>query len=77
MTSVLFRMADVNVGYLKVKMDLLKAVQEYARKRIQHVFVDRIDNSSRIFHDCEVLIEKSVPRFTVWHHKAPPSDAKL
>ena len=31
----------------------------------------------RILHECEVLIEKSVPRVTIWHHKAPPSDAKL
>ena len=31
----------------------------------------------RIFHEFEVLIEKSVPRVTVWHHEAPPSDAKL
>ena len=30
-----------------------------------------------IFHECEVLFEKSVPRVTVWHHKALPSDAKL
>ena len=25
----------------------------------------------RILHECEVLIEKSVPRVTVWHHEAP------
>ena len=31
----------------------------------------------RILHECEVLIEKSVQRDTVWHHEAPPSDAKL
>ena len=31
----------------------------------------------RILHKCEVLIEKSVPRVTVWHHEAPLSDAKL
>ena len=31
----------------------------------------------RILHECEVLIEKSVPRVTVWHHEAPPCDAKL
>ena len=30
----------------------------------------------RILHECEELIEKSVPRVTVWHHEAPPSDAK-
>ena len=33
--------------------------------------------SIRILHECEVLIEKSVPRVTVWHHEALPSDAKL
>ena len=31
----------------------------------------------RIFHEYEILIEKSVPRVTVWHHKATSSDAKL
>ena len=31
----------------------------------------------RIFYECEVLIEKSVTRVTVWHHEALPSDAKL
>ena len=30
----------------------------------------------RILHMCEVRIEKSVPRVTVWHHEALPSDAK-
>ena len=24
----------------------------------------------RIYHECEGRIEKSVPRFTVWHHEA-------
>ena len=33
--------------------------------------------NKRIFHECEVLIEKSVSRVTVWHHEALPSDAKL
>ena len=28
----------------------------------------------RILHECEVLIENSVPRVTVWHHEAPPRD---
>ena len=32
---------------------------------------------TRIFHECEVLIENSVPRVTVWHHEAEPRDAKL
>ena len=54
MTSVLFKMTDINAGYLKVKLDLLKSWHpKYARKRIQHAFVDRID--------------KSIPRVTVWH----------
>ena len=30
----------------------------------------------RILHWCEVRIENSVPRVTVWHHEALPSDAK-
>ena len=56
-------MADVNVGYLKVKMDLLKRWQQKVckKKRIQHAYEDMIDNS--------------VPRITVWHHSAEPSDA--
>ena len=31
----------------------------------------------RIYHMGEVLIEKSVPRVTVWHHEALLSNAKL
>ena len=31
----------------------------------------------RILHECEVLVEKSVPRVTVWHHSAEPRDAKI
>ena len=30
----------------------------------------------RICHECEVRMDKSVPRGTVWHHEALPSDAK-
>ena len=30
----------------------------------------------RILHACEVRIENSVLRVTVWHHEAVPSDAK-
>ena len=30
----------------------------------------------RIFHECEVRIEKSVTRVTVWLHVALPIDAK-
>ena len=63
MTSVLFKMADVNVGYFKGNLDLLKHLHlKYARKRIQHAFVD--------------MIGKSVPRVTVWQHSAGPHDAK-
>ena len=32
--------------------------------------------NTRILHGCEVWIENSIPRVTVWHHKALPSDAK-
>ena len=50
-------------GIQKVKLDLLKRWHpKCARKRIQHVFVDRIDNS--------------VAQVTVWHHSAEPRDAK-
>ena len=63
MTSVVFKMADVNAGNLNVKLDLSKRwYPEYARKRIEHAFVDGID--------------KSVPRVTVWHHSTEPRDAK-
>ena len=30
----------------------------------------------RMLHGCEVRIENSVPRVTVWHHEAVSSDAK-
>ena len=36
-----------------------------------------LDNIGEILRMCEVLIEKSAPRDKVWHHEAPPSDAKL
>ena len=36
-----------------------------------------VDYSTRILHECGVLIEKFVTRDTVWHHKAQPSDTKL
>ena len=63
MTPVLFKMMDVNAGYLKLKLDLLKRWHpKYARKIIQHASVDRID--------------KSVPPVSVWHHSAEPHDAK-
>ena len=63
LTSVLFKMVDVNAGYFKVKLDLLNRWHpKYARKRIQHAFVDRID--------------KSVPRVSVYYHSAVPRDAK-
>ena len=29
-----------------------------------------IDHNIRIYHECEGRIEKSLPRITVWHHKA-------
>ena len=58
-----FKVADVNAGYLLVKLGLLKRLHpKYARKRIQYPFVYRID--------------KSGPRVTVWHHSADPCDAK-
>ena len=64
MTSVLFKMADINVGYLNVKMDLLKRWQPKVckKKNPTCAFVDMIDNS--------------VPWVTVWHHSAEPRDAK-
>ena len=53
------KLEETSAGYLKVKLDLLKRWHpKYARKRIQHAFVDRID--------------KSVPWVTVWHHSAEP-----
>ena len=53
MKSVFFKMAEVNVEYNREKLNLSSAgTQKYARKRVQHVFEERI--------------EKSVPRVTVW-----------
>ena len=37
---------------------------------------DNMGEIIRILHGCEVRIENSVPRVTVWHHEAMPSDAK-
>ena len=63
MMSVLFKKADVNTGYLKVKLALSKNWHpNHARKRIQHAFVDWKD--------------KSVPQVTVWHHSAEPRDPR-
>ena len=46
-----------------MEMDLLtRWYPKVCQKRIQHAFVDMLDNS--------------VPRVTVWHHSAEPSDAK-
>ena len=42
MTSVLFKMVEMNAWFSKVKLALLK---QYTRERIQHAFVDRIDKS--------------------------------
>ena len=33
-------------------------------------FGHKIMNIIRIYHECKGGIEKSVPRITVWHHKA-------
>ena len=63
MASVLFKMADVNVGYSKVKMDLLKRWHsKVCTKKNPTCVVGRIDNS--------------VPRVTVWGHSTKPRDAK-
>ena len=45
----------------------------YAKNRFSH----DVPQIIRILHECEVLIEKSVPRVTVWHYSAEPRDAKL
>ena len=34
-----------------------------------------LPNNIRILYGYEVRIENSVPRVTVWHHEAVPSDA--
>ena len=50
MTSVVFKMADVNARYLR---SLKRWHQKDSRKRIQHAFVDRIDKSVHrvtVFH---------------------------
>ena len=45
--------------------------------RVYQFYLIQVNKIIRILHECEVLIEKSVPRDTVWHHEAPLSDAKL
>ena len=56
------------------KTDTLKEVDRvfdllgYTYKRSSPGVVSNI----RILHECEVLVEKYVPRITVWHHEAPP-----
>ena len=63
MMSVLIKMADVNVRYFKENMDLLKFWHpKVCIKRIQHAFVDRIDNS--------------LPRVTNWHLVMPSSEPR-
>ena len=63
MMSDLFKLVDINAGYLKVKVDLLMRWDpKYARKRIKHAFVDRIN--------------KPVHQVTVLHHSEEPRDAK-
>ena len=42
----------------------------------QNYIVSCLFDFIRILHECEVWIENSVPRITVWHHEAVPSDAK-
>ena len=32
--------------------------------------VDELVDTIRILHECQVWIDKSVPRFTIWHHSA-------
>ena len=44
------------------------------RRRVKIYFL--IGEIIRILHGCEVRIENSVPRVTVWHQEALLSDAK-
>ena len=46
-------------------------------ENIMNTPVNSKEDTIRTLHECEVLIGKFVPKVTVWHHKAPPSDAKL
>ena len=41
------------------------------------MFDDYVKIIRMLHHECEVLIEKSVPKVIVWQHEALPSDAKL
>ena len=45
MTSVLYKMADINAGYLKVKLDLLKHWHPCMQEKEYNGFVGRMDKS--------------------------------
>ena len=63
--NVEIKTADVKCEIFHGKFDLNSSVG-----------IDR-GARKRIYHECEVLIYKSVPRVTVWDHSAEPRDAKL
>ena len=48
----------------------------HPRSLISAVIVRCRDYKNLTWDGCEVRIENSVPRVTVWHHEAVPSDAK-
>ena len=60
-----FKMADVNTACFKEKCF-------YSLFKHRH----QIMCKKRIYHECEVPIDKSVPRATVYHPSAEARDAK-
>ena len=61
MTPVLFKMADVNVGHLKVKVDLVKRWHPKVCKKRNPTYVCGYDRQ---------FCPHDPPRVTVWHHSA-------
>ena len=47
---------------------LMKHVEESDTQSV--VFTEEIGQEYKNLHECEVLIEKSVLKVTVWHHEA-------
>ena len=52
-----------------------EVVLEAWRKNLKDL-LNPMSEHIRMLHGCEVRIENSVPRVSVWHHEALPSDAK-
>ena len=58
-------MAEANAKYFKVNLILINVSTRIG-----------VQEKESISQECVVLIQKAVPRVTVWHHLAEPCDAK-